>query len=134
MIPNPLRQCVLLSMLLAVAAVRAGPAEIADLEQQIAAGEAQIEASQGLLRRALSGYEGDPGEAGARLRALKLQQAQTQAELKRALAAERERATMDQSMPSETSAYEARRRAQKQQKPPSVESVPAGTLLPAPTL
>ncbi len=123
-----------LSMLLACATAWGGPAEIEALERKLAAVKAQIEDGQDQLRRALSGYGGDPGEEGAQLRALKIQRSQTQAELNRALADERQRSATDRAMPSAGAMSNTRRQLERRQKPPVVESAPVGTPLPAPTL
>lgn len=124
----------LLVLLLLGGRAGGGPAEIADLQQTLAAIEAQIEAGTLQLREALGGYGGDAGEEGARLRALKLERARTRLALKQALGEQKERERAGTGMPAATPAFDMGRRAPKPEKPPALKGSPTGTPLPAPSL
>jgi hypothetical protein len=92
-----------LALLLAVGAAGAGPAEVSALETELATVDAQIAETQGLMKRALEGYGGDPGEQGIRLRTLKRERGDLDRRLQAARKSEDERAGRANSVPSQGS-------------------------------
>jgi len=78
-------------LLLGVSASRAGPSEVAALEEKLAAKDAEIVTTEGLMKEALGGYGPEAGQYGIELRALKRERVQIEQALQAAIEEQRKR-------------------------------------------